>query len=104
MIESRGLPTMSSHTGGSWRNALSSLFDVVGGAFLEGFCLGLQTHQLALKVESDELQDGRDHQARPRDIMPITTPTSSVAPIVPSGFLRAIVSISEANVLTCCEA
>ena len=77
------------------------LLDIVGGAVLEVFRLGLQARQLALKVESDEFQDGRDHQERPRDIMPITTPTSSVAPIVPSGFLRAIVSISEAKVLTC---
>ena len=33
--------------------------------------------------------------------MPITTPTRSVAPIVPKGFFRAIVSTSEAKVLIC---
>src|SRR5215471_4252093 len=46
----------------------------------------------------------REQQPRPRVIIPMMTPTTSVPAIVPNGLRRAMASSSDANVLACCLA
>src|SRR5262249_39929712 len=54
---------------------------------------------LPIDVGTDRAQQRSEHQPRPRVIIPMITPTSSVPAIVASGFCRAMPSSSEANVL-----
>src|SRR5262249_10088240 len=56
---------------------------------------------LPVDVGADRAYQWREHQPRPRDIIPMTTPTRSAPAIVPSGLRRAIPSSSDANVLAC---
>src|SRR6185369_156664 len=61
----------------------------------------LQPRELLRQVDACDLSEAGEHQARPRDIMPMTTPTISVAPIVASGLRRAALSSSLAKVFIC---
>src|SRR5215475_8122438 len=56
---------------------------------------------LPVDVGADRAYQWREHQPRPRDIIPMTTPTRSAPAIVPSGLRRAIPSSSDAKVLAC---
>src|SRR5262245_24531365 len=52
-------------------------------------------------VGADRAAQRSEHQPRPRDIIPMMTPTSSAPAIVPRGLRRAIPSSSDVSVLAC---
>src|SRR5262245_11536614 len=56
---------------------------------------------LSIDIGTDRAEQRSEHQLRPRDIIPMTTPTSSAPAITPNGFRRAMASSSEASVLAC---
>jgi len=56
---------------------------------------------LPIDVGTDRAAQRSEHQPRPRDIIPMMTPTSSAPAIMPSGLRRAIPSSSDARVLAC---
>src|SRR6516165_9661310 len=56
---------------------------------------------LLIDVGMDRTALRSKHQPRPRDIIPMMTPTSSAPAIVPRGLRRAILSNSDAKVLAC---
>src|SRR5499426_1003809 len=56
---------------------------------------------LAIDVGTDRAAQRSEHQPRPRDIIPMMTPTSSAPAIVPRGLRRAIPSSSDTRVLAC---
>src|SRR5262249_22690647 len=56
---------------------------------------------LPIDVGTDRAAQRNKHQPRPRDIIPMMTPTSSAPAIVPRGLRRAIPSSSDARVLAC---
>src|SRR4029079_2607564 len=56
---------------------------------------------LPINVGLDQAEQRREQQPRPRDIIPITTPTRTAPAIVPRGLRRAIPSSSAANVFAC---
>src|SRR5215472_14689617 len=64
-------------------------------------CLLTCPTNLPINIGPDCAQQGREHQPRPRDIIPTMTPTTSVPAIVPNGLRRAMASSSDANVLAC---
>src|SRR6516164_5454542 len=70
----------------------------VAGLTLE---LVFRPTDLPIDVGMDRAAQRSEHQPRPRDIIPMTTPTSSAPAIVPRGLRRAIPASSEASVLAC---
>src|SRR5262249_41086964 len=54
---------------------------------------------LPINVGMDRAQQRGEHQLRPRDIIPMMTPTSSAPAIVPNGLRRVMLSSSDAKVL-----
>src|SRR5262249_49371990 len=63
--------------------------------------LGLWPARPPLPRRTARAAQRNKHQPRPRDIIPIITPTSSAPAIVPRGLRRAIPSSSDARVLAC---
>src|SRR5262249_13918262 len=70
----------------------------VAGLTLE---LGFRPADLPIDAGTDRAAQRSEHQPRPRDIIPMMTPTSSTPAIVPRGLRRAILSSSDARVLAC---
>src|SRR5215471_13936162 len=56
---------------------------------------------LPIDVGMDRAAQRSEHQPRPRDIIPMMTPTSSAPAIVPRGLRRAIPSSSDVSVVAC---
>src|SRR5262249_26707597 len=56
---------------------------------------------LPIDVGTDRAAQRSEHQLRPRDIIPMMTPTSSAPAIVPRGLRLAMLSSSDARVLAC---
>src|SRR5262245_65875168 len=63
--------------------------------------LDLRPIDLPIDVGTDRAQQRSEHQRRPRDIIPMITPTRSAPAIVPSGLRRVISSSSDVRVLAC---
>src|SRR5262249_43622681 len=70
----------------------------VAGLALE---LVFRPADLPIDVGTDRAAQRSEHQPRPRDIIPMMTPTSNAPAIVPRGLRRAIPSSSDVRVLAC---
>src|SRR5689334_19367548 len=56
---------------------------------------------LPIDIGAHSVHQRSEHQPRPRDIIPMTTPTTSAPASVPSGLRLAMPSSSDAKVLAC---